>query len=184
MRGFSISEIPYPTITLNRSDSPLGRIFTLIHEFSHLLLDKGGLCTLTVNDENHFEIEKFCNAISGAALVPEFLLKNIEIVKNQEKEKEWEYDELDYLKKIFWASHEVILRRLLIIEKTDTAYYQKKRKYWSQLPKPSKIIVDKRVKPKNLKSRVIRRGRVRNESPETDKSIKSKTKASPIINKK
>ncbi|GAH45492.1 unnamed protein product, partial [marine sediment metagenome] len=28
MRGFSISEIPYPTIVLNRKDSPLGRIFT------------------------------------------------------------------------------------------------------------------------------------------------------------
>lgn len=155
MRGFSISEMPYPSITLNRSDSPLGRIFTLIHEFSHIMLDKGGLCTLTVNDENYFEIERFCNAISGAVLVPEFILKNIEIVKNQKKGKDWDYDELNYLKKIFWASHEVILRRLLIIEKTNTAYYQKMRRYWNKLPKPSKGGPEKiyekilRIHPKN-----------------------------------
>ena len=51
MRGFSISELPYPTIVLNRNDSPLGRIFTLIHEFGHLMLKKGGICTARKKDE-------------------------------------------------------------------------------------------------------------------------------------
>jgi len=156
MRGFSISEIPYPIIALNRSDSPLGRIFTLIHEFCHILLDKGGLCTLSSKDERHFEIERFCNAVAGAVLIPGFLLKNIKIIKNQDKSKEWEYDELNYLKKIFWASHEVILRRLLIINKTTIEYYQKMRLYWNKLPILSKGGPEKpfqkvlRTHPKNF----------------------------------
>ena len=137
MRGFSISEIPYPIIALNRSDRPFGRIFTLIHELCHILLDKGGICTLSGKDEKHFEIEKFCNAVSGAVLVPCNLLKNNEKVKIRDESWEWNYDELNDFQKIFWASHEVILRRLLIVNKTTIKHYQKMRGIWEKIPKLS-----------------------------------------------
>ena len=138
MRGFSISELPYPTIVLNRNDSPLGRIFTLIHEFGHLMLRKGGICTARKRDEEHFEIERFCNAISGAVLVPRNELLKINKIENLDETKRWDEYELDQLKKTFWASKEVILRRLLILNKTNNKYYQKKRNEWKKLPKPSK----------------------------------------------
>ena len=85
MRGFSISELPYPTIVLNRNDSPLGRIFTLIHEFSHLMLKKGGICTARKIDEDHFEIVRFCNTISGAVLVPRSELLRIQNIEHLDK---------------------------------------------------------------------------------------------------
>ncbi|MEE9378774.1 MAG: ImmA/IrrE family metallo-endopeptidase [Candidatus Lokiarchaeia archaeon] len=138
MRGFSFSEIPYPSIALNRSDSPLGRIFTLIHELSHIMLNKGGICTLRTEDEMDFEIEKFCNAIAGAVLVPANVLIEIETVKYHEQSEEWVAEELFDLKRIFWCSSEVILRRLLIIDKTTHEFYQKMREYWRNLPKTSK----------------------------------------------
>jgi len=138
MRGFSISELPYPTIVINRNDSPLGRIFTLIHEFGHLMLKKGGICTTRNKDEEHFEIEKFCNSISGAVLVPRSELLSIQDIELLNKSKRWEDYELDQLKKKFWASKEVILRRLLILNKTNNNYYQAKREEWKKLPKPSK----------------------------------------------
>lgn len=138
MRGFSISEIPFPTVALNRSDSPLGRIFTLIHELCHLMLNRGGICTLKSENEYHFEIEKFCNAVAGAVLVPKNILKEIAIVNNSQIDKEWQIEELNYLKKIFWASNEVILRRLLIIHKTSDEYYSKMRDYWINLPSSSR----------------------------------------------
>ena len=138
MRGFSISELPYPTIVLNRNDSPLGRIFTLIHEFGHLMLKKGGICTARKKDEEHFEIERFCNAISGTVLVPRSELLKNQNIEHQDKTKIWEDYELDQLKKTFWASKEVILRRLLILNKTNKKFYQKKRDEWKKLPKPSK----------------------------------------------
>ncbi len=137
MRGFSISEIPYPTIVLNRSDSPLGRIFTLIHELCHLMLKKGGICTTKKVDEDQFEIERFCNAVAGAVLVPKADLLDIRNIENYDSSKTWTDIELDQLKKIFWASYEVILRRLLNFNKTNKKFYQKKRNEWQRLPLPA-----------------------------------------------
>ena len=44
-RGFSLLEQRCPAIVLNQSDAPAARIFTLFHEYAHLLLAKPGLCT-------------------------------------------------------------------------------------------------------------------------------------------
>ncbi len=129
MRGFSISEISYPTIGINRKDSPMGRIFTLIHELCHLMLKKGGICRMEEKDEKGSHIEQYCNSVTGAVLVPkEELLKHV-----RRHSEVWEDKELRKLKKIFWASNEVILRRLLIFNKTNKKFYQKKRKEWSKV---------------------------------------------------
>ncbi len=104
MRGFSISDTSFPTIVINRSDGALGRIFTLLHEFVHIILNKGGLCTLKKKDIAHFKIEEFCNAVAGAILVPKIILQNILLVK-EHKSIEWEHSELNSLKRMFLASH-------------------------------------------------------------------------------
>lgn len=131
MRGFSISEIPYPTIVLNRDDSHLGRIFTLIHEFCHLMLKKGGICTLEKKDEKASKIEQFCNAVAGAVLVPMNPLLELVI---DHLSQVWEENELKILRKMFWANYEVILRRLLTLDKTNKKFYKKKREEWSKIP--------------------------------------------------
>lgn len=128
MRGFSISEVPYPVIALNRGDNVLGRIFTLIHELCHIMVNKGGICTAKKRDEKEFEIERFCNAVAGATLVPKNELLNHKIVKGHPPE--WTDKELKSLVRTFWGSKEVILRRLLILEKTYKDHYQTKREKW------------------------------------------------------
>ena len=135
MRGFSISAIPYPVIVLNRSDSPYGRCFSLIHELCHIMLDEGGLCISNQEDEDHFKIEKFCNYVAGAALVPkddllEYLEKN-----NLINLRSWEDSDLKPLVRFFKASKEVILRRLLIFGKISKSHYQEKHKYWALFTK-------------------------------------------------
>jgi Zn-dependent peptidase ImmA (M78 family) len=137
MRGYSIPRTPYPTIVVNRSDSVLGRIFTLAHEFCHLMLKKGGICTISRGEEEkHFKIEKFCNAVAGEALVPkDILLKNKIIIKSKPLKK-WNEDELRQLSKEFWASKEVILRRLSDLNKASKKYYQQKREQWSKRTTP------------------------------------------------
>jgi transcriptional regulator with XRE-family HTH domain len=42
MRGYSISDEPFPVIVLNGKDSSRGRVFSLIHELVHILLHAGG----------------------------------------------------------------------------------------------------------------------------------------------
>jgi transcriptional regulator with XRE-family HTH domain len=44
MRGFSIAEEVLPVIAVNKKDRPNGRTFSLLHEFTHLLLHESGLC--------------------------------------------------------------------------------------------------------------------------------------------
>lgn len=132
MRAFSISETPFPVIALNRGDSPLGRIFSLIHELCHIMLEKGGICTYRTKDEEHFKVEKFCNAVAGEVLVPTSSLLNQKIVKNHGTSKIWEERELGSLKRVYWVSSEVLLRRLLTLNLTSKKYYQEMKKEWEQ----------------------------------------------------
>jgi Zn-dependent peptidase ImmA (M78 family)/transcriptional regulator with XRE-family HTH domain len=69
MRGMSISEQIYPVIVLNGQDSPRGKIFTLIHELTHILLNDGGICNFAEFGPAK-DIEVFCNYVAGAVLVP------------------------------------------------------------------------------------------------------------------
>lgn len=52
MRGFSISAEPFPVIVVNAKDSPRGRVFTLIHEFAHILTNRGG-CAIFILQPVH-----------------------------------------------------------------------------------------------------------------------------------
>lgn len=132
MRAFSISETPFPVITLNRGDSPFGRIFSLIHELCHIMLKKGGICRYNFQDEEHFKIEKFCNAVAGEVIVPKSSLLEQKIIIKHGSSDEWEERELNSLSKIYWASSEVILRRLLTLNLTSKTFYQKMRENWKK----------------------------------------------------
>ena len=46
MRGVSIAENILPVVAVNVKDKPNGRTFTLLHEFTHLLLRQSGICDL------------------------------------------------------------------------------------------------------------------------------------------
>jgi Zn-dependent peptidase ImmA (M78 family) len=72
MRGFSLVEMRRPAIVLNQSDAPAGRIFTLFHEYAHLLLARPGVCIPTpVTPVSSQRIETFCNRFAAALLLPQ-----------------------------------------------------------------------------------------------------------------
>lgn len=106
--GFVFTELPFPLIAINQKDSYYARVFTLIHEFCHILLKKDALCKTDVLDENSREIETICNRVSASVLVPEdelkSTLKKIETMDMKEAIKELS----DYFK----VSYSVILYRL------------------------------------------------------------------------
>lgn len=60
-RGFTLSDEYAPVIFINGSDAASARIFTLMHEFCHLLLNETGISN---NDES------FCNKFAAKILVP------------------------------------------------------------------------------------------------------------------
>ena len=64
--GFCVYDRKTPVIVLNGSESPLRRIFTLLHELGHLVRHSGGLCAL---DESVDE-ERACNRFAENVLLP------------------------------------------------------------------------------------------------------------------
>lgn len=128
MRGFSISERPFPVIGINSKDSPRGRIFTLFHELTHIVLSMGGICDLREPETQKDDyIEVYCNRVAGEVLVPsDALLREVIVIENNDN-KIWEDWQLKLLANRYMVSQEVILRRLLTCGKTTDSFYKQKR---------------------------------------------------------
>lgn len=134
VRGFSISDVPLPAIAINSKDTRRGRIFTLLHEFVHILLREHGLCDF-YEDPHHNErriVEAFCNRVAGAILVPKkyFLLE--EPVLENEPGAEWPDKQINALADKYKVSREVIVRRLLICERITPEFYRRKMSQYEQ----------------------------------------------------
>ena len=133
IRGFSLTEGVLPVIVLNSRDSITARIFSLFHEYVHLLLGKSGICNMKeaedVSDENRLT-EIFCNHFAGALLVPKEDLLKHKLVNSMSSFPE-RFDEFLYkLAKEFKVSREVILRRMTILGLVTKNFYKKKREEW------------------------------------------------------
>jgi len=128
-RGFSISERPLPVAVANIKDAPRGRIFTLLHEVAHILLNDGGICDLHESHENErSRVEAFCNHVAGATLFPKQALLITDVVLHHRKaDPAWTDQELAELSRRFGGSREAALVRLLTLGLTTERYYHKKR---------------------------------------------------------
>ena len=126
MRGFSVTEEPMPLIVLNTKDAPNGRVFTLLHEFCHLLLRKGGICDLKDRRQRPEEnpIEVFCNSVAAKTLVPRRAFAQSTVVRHHAPGKKWEVSEISALAKEFSVSREVVLRRLMTMGRLSRAAYR------------------------------------------------------------
>lgn len=131
MRGFSIAEDVLPVIAVNQKDKPNGRTFSLLHEFTHLMLHRSGLCDFEENvlrpaEEDRVEI--FCNHVAGAALVPrEHLLVEPIVAARGDGRHDWSNDEIEALARQYGVSREVVVRRLLTVGRTTQDFYGRKR---------------------------------------------------------
>ncbi len=130
IRGFSISAEPFPVIVVNAKDSPRGRVFTLIHEFAHVLINRGGLCDLhtTVRAHNQEEeTEVFCNQVAGSLLLPATEFLSDPLVSGKATRGPWEDSEIRILAEKYSVSQELVLRRLLTLGRITQSFYRQKR---------------------------------------------------------
>ena len=77
-RGFSLTDAEPFVIVVNESDAPNAKLFTLFHEYGHILLNESAVCNMDsseVTDGRVRRIERWCNQFAGAFLVPEDFLK-------------------------------------------------------------------------------------------------------------
>lgn len=133
LRGFSITDESIPIIGIKRGGEPTtAKIFSLFHELGHIILNEGGLCDLS--EKTTIEIEKWCNAFSGEAIIPSSQLLQINVVEEQRQagNKIWAKKELIELGNYFHAGPLAILRSLLENKLTTAAYYNEKHQVWNK----------------------------------------------------
>lgn len=129
-RGFSISLRPLPVVVVNIKDAYRGRIFTLLHEVTHLALNDGGICDLDDNQRRNASarIESYCNRVAGAILFPkDELLNTAEVRSHRSSDMKWSDGEIQTLSRKFDGSREALLVRLLTLGRTSESFYYKKR---------------------------------------------------------
>lgn len=70
-RGFSLTDGEPYVIVVNSADADRARLFTLFHEYAHILLNMPVVCNQGDNDlEEYAAVERWCNHFAGAFLAP------------------------------------------------------------------------------------------------------------------
>lgn len=129
LRGLAVYDKNLPLILLNTKDSPRGRIFSLLHEFCHLLLQRSGIGNMEPSFKKNDQvnnIEIYCNAFAAACLLPIEKFTN-EIASFKISNSQIANALFDSLSKKYQVSWEVVLRRLLTAGKISQATYRSTR---------------------------------------------------------
>lgn len=140
-RGFALVEERASTIAINNKDEKPARLFTMLHEFGHLVLGRSGVCgdltEVPGDDRDQARVEVWCNRFAGAALVPGVLLREeraYDVVVNAfNRLGSWEIEDDQRLRMIarrFAVSAEVIVRRLTLIGAITVQDYRGWRRSW------------------------------------------------------
>jgi len=131
IRAFSLYFDEVPVIVVNGADSPRGRLFSLLHEYAHLLLHTEGLCD-TMTDRRAItpdrQLEARCNALAASMLMPSGLVLASPLVRSHRADgSPWTYADLRRAAAPFGASAEAFLRRLVTLGHVTEAFYAESR---------------------------------------------------------
>lgn len=133
--GFAMAYGTLPAIVVNRKDAPVRRLFSLLHEFVHLTIDKSGVSDLdsdAIRAPEESAIEIFCNRVAASILMPRSLFTEEAVVIDHGTSTEWDDIEIGTLAKRYNLSREAILRRILTFNRTTPAFYQIKRSEYAE----------------------------------------------------
>jgi Zn-dependent peptidase ImmA (M78 family)/DNA-binding XRE family transcriptional regulator len=140
IRGFSLLDGMTPTIAISLSDAIHAKIFTLLHEYAHILLDISGICipeeASTKGKERDMDVERFCNHFAGAFLVPREALLNDNDAKAIASHAEIGTPQLSRIASRFKVSRQVVLRRLLICGLISRRQYLEKQQELTSIERP------------------------------------------------
>ncbi len=144
MRGFSLALTPLPIIGFNSKDWPRGRIFTIFHEFTHILLQETVLDSFReswFHLETDFQVERFCNMVAAATLLPRVDIENQARLLHKSSGSEWNDPEIANLSSMYQVSRAVIIRRLRTLDLISDESFDRLRSQYEEhipdIPKPS-----------------------------------------------
>ncbi len=127
VRGFCIAGEWIPMIVLNSKDSPRGKVFTLLHELTHIVIwwksEVQNIDFRNMDDPKMDPEEIFCNKVAAEILVPQKSFLNLVSDKNFILSIE----SVSKIARGYGVSEEVIMRRLLDFNKIDKSDYERFR---------------------------------------------------------
>jgi Zn-dependent peptidase ImmA (M78 family)/transcriptional regulator with XRE-family HTH domain len=121
-RRFAIADQIAPVIFINTADCPEARLFTLIHELTHIWLGESGISDADPRSQR--QVEQLCNAVAA-----EFLALEDEFNAHWQTDINSWKDNLPVLSSHFHVSQWVIARRALELGLVTDA------EYWSYVKK-------------------------------------------------
>ncbi len=131
-RAFTLVDAYAPLIFINSRDSANGKVFSLLHEFTHICIGEPSLFNAQENSSNLVSNkETLCNAVAAELLVPQEVF--CELWESRISD-EWERI-VEYLAKTFKCSTTVIARRAYDNDFIDLEQYRRvaeKAKYFSK----------------------------------------------------
>lgn len=135
MRAFAERTRPVPVIALNGKDAPAGKVFSLIHELVHILLDGEDERPIHIfraaSRESDATIEAFCNKVAAAVLMPrDDVLQQAEDVGFVEDN--WSDDRIRRLSNRYKVSRQALLLRLVTLGKVGQDFYTEKKAQFEQ----------------------------------------------------
>jgi Zn-dependent peptidase ImmA (M78 family) len=128
-RGFSFTDKTPYVIVVNELDSVNGRIFTLFHEYGHILLNEPALCNRDSDDSEDKKIariERWCNHFAGAFLMPEDLIKSDALITHHIQSSDFDRAG-GSIGKRFGVSKEAGLMRLLTLDHISPSQFRSLR---------------------------------------------------------
>jgi Zn-dependent peptidase ImmA (M78 family) len=131
MRGFAIAMRELPVIVVNGKDySQGGKAFTLIHELCHVLLGESAISNGAGDDPKTQAVdrtlERFCDAVAAATLMPRDLLQSIEGAGGSDV-REWTDAELRSIGDAIGVSRQALLLRFVTLRRATWDYYNARR---------------------------------------------------------
>jgi len=142
-RGFCLIETDQKIVVVSKKDALRGRIFSLLHEYAHVLLRESVICNIDSDSSSNInivKIENWCNQFAGA-----FLLPKAEIIKEYSDFTARNENILKFLQKLsdkYKISRESVLVRLRFLNLVDFSYYSR-----------IKSIIESEIRERKIKER-------------------------------
>jgi len=128
----------YPFILVNRQDveAASGRIFTLLHEYAHLITVREGIVCDFRGLQMGQSPEPFGNRFAARMLLsPEELRERLREVGQDKPRESWSDQILDEIRRPFMVSRDVVAIMLQEMGLAPRDFYEKKREQW-EIRKP------------------------------------------------
>ena len=130
VRGLTLSEKFPRVIVINSKDTVEAKIFSLLHEYGHVLLRKDGMCIpqafFDQDDDDIIQVvETWCNRFAAAVLMPknEFLDEYEKLEKKEENIKKI----VNSLSSKFRTSKQATIIRIKTLTQNDSLSYEYRR---------------------------------------------------------